>query len=346
MIAAAAGPRSPAGRDAPGAAWRASAGARPDSRLVERGEDRRRDRTAARVCCRPPPRSAPAAPRRGCSRRRGTRAVPRPRPARAAHPRCARGRAAGLAVASRRRSTSLASPTSRRQRSASPSPMATTTWCSRSVEGGALTKQVIVASRDDRDHRGAHASSPSTAAARSAPVPVLQRLPAAAAQPHGRVEHRVPVLWRRPTRADDGEPCLMQRPRGGELLVVRSRLGDHHGRAPGGGDVGDRVLPGVGDDDVGIAQQRPRVLDPAGAGRPERRPRPAGRRALGGRQLVDGQLRPAAAGKHDDPRASTGARSRAGRRPSKREIAPTGCVFARHGAPPPSDARPGGPRAR
>ncbi len=152
------------------------------------------------------------------------------------------------------------------------------------VEPLALSQQMLVAPGHERDHRGVHARSRSSAArafgARARPP----ARPAVAAAGQRLAEDGVPLLRLGPARADDGQPRLRERAGGGVLLVVRARLRQHDGRTPRGGDVGDRVLPRMGDDHVGGAEQRPGVVDPAVRRRAEHGPGPAGGSRAGRRR--------------------------------------------------------------
>ena len=74
-----------------------------------------------------------------------------------------------------------------------------------------------------------------------------------------------------------GQPAPGQHPGRRALLVVRALLRDDHGRPAGRRDLGEGVLARVGDDHVGVAQCRRRVVHPRPRGPPEHLPVPAGR---------------------------------------------------------------------
>ena len=149
---------------------------------------------------------------------------------------------------------------------------------------GPLSLQVILATVDDRDDVDLHdatarsgSKADSTSATRSAALTVVPGRPtrpsSSSSSANSPATHAVtasgpasaPAALRSPAERGCHHP----------LLVERASLRQQERRPPCGGDLGDRVLPGVTDHHRGRAQHRPWIVDP-GAVRPvEEDPFPA-----------------------------------------------------------------------
>ena len=201
-----------------------------------------------------------------------------------------------------------------------------------------------MAAGDDRDHRGAHASSSKTVAACSAPVPVLQRsqpLP-----PSRTAASSTP--FQSSGAGQRGRTTASRASSSARAVASCSSCGRGWAMTTAGrleaATSAIAFWPACVTMTSADAEQRPRVVDPAGSGRAEHRPCPPGRRALRSREHVDGQLRATAAGQDEHAPRLRRSPVATGRRPSKREIAPTAWVFACHGGAAPQHRRPGRPR--
>ena len=141
------------------------------------------------------------------------------------------------------------------------------------------------------------ASTSSEPGGAGGPVAVRPAAPAVATGPHRHA--RAAAASRRRPASRRGRPRGPASRRAATVWRCSSKgrgCGDDHGRAPGGRDLGDGVLAGVGDHHVGAAQLRPQGRGPGGAGRAALDPRPlrGGAPAAGdaGRAVVARRRRP------------------------------------------------------
>ncbi|CAM4010717.1 hypothetical protein NOMA109596_18780 [Nocardioides marinus] len=112
---------------------------------------------------------------------------------------------------------------------------------------------VVVAMDDPGDHVGEPVGGP----------PVAPPRPADGVQRQAPLEPAGPAVRRQLRLHHRGPAAVAEDLGGGGLLRVRAALRHQHRRPACGRDLGDGVLPGVGDHDVGLPQQGPGVRAPA-----------------------------------------------------------------------------------